>query len=238
MRALVLEPQSVEPEGMLGYWIECASTILSLANYFCNYIRFKLYSVGIFTRCYYLRRARIHAFIKGCTRAWNYIGLNEFQETGVTSAEPVSAKSVVLVVSLARWTKKTHKYLPFWMVFTQLLFLLLISYKTMQFNIRVVFITAVLAAAPALSASVTAFAGAGCTGSIVSSASIGTGCLVFTNGGSARSWSYSGVPHSIAFFESGGAHDGCTNGAFETLGAGSGCATAPAGFNIESASVS
>lgn len=99
----------------------------------------------------------------------------------------------------------------------------------MQFNIRVVFITAVLAAAPALSASVTAFAGAGCTGSIVSTGSIGTGCLAFTNGGSARSWSYSGVPHSIAFYESGGGHDDCTNGAFETLGAGSGCATAPAG---------
>ncbi|KAE9385297.1 hypothetical protein BT96DRAFT_601352 [Gymnopus androsaceus JB14] len=124
------------------------------------------------------------------------------------------------------------------MVFTQLLFLLLISYKTMQFNIRVVFITAVLAAAPALSASVTAFAGAGCTGTIVSTGSIGTGCLAFTNGGSARSWSYSGVPHSIAFYESGGGHDDCTNGAFETLGAGSGCATAPAGFNIESALVS
>ncbi|KAJ7642355.1 hypothetical protein DFH06DRAFT_1334232 [Mycena polygramma] len=57
-------------------------------------------------------------------------------------------------------------------------------------------------------------------------------------GGSTKSISYSGVPNSISFFISGGGHDACTNGAQLTRGGGSGCATAPAGVNWESISVS
>ena len=51
---------------------------------------------------------------------------------------------------------------------------------------------------------------------------------VTTNGGSARSISYSGVPNQILFYESGGAHDACTNGN-QASASGSGCSTAPAG---------
>ncbi|KAJ6540753.1 hypothetical protein B0H19DRAFT_1269294 [Mycena capillaripes] len=59
-------------------------------------------------------------------------------------------------------------------------------------------------------------------------------CIFFTNGGSAKSFGYSGVPNQIPFFESGGAHDICSNGAFLMLGGGSGCGTASDGFNVES----
>ncbi|KAJ7457306.1 hypothetical protein FB451DRAFT_1556318 [Mycena latifolia] len=110
----------------------------------------------------------------------------------------------------------------------------------MHFN-AVFIATALLAsAAPALSATITAFAGAGCTGAITSvdsNAAAGQ-CVFFTNGGSAKSFGYSGVPNSISFFKSGGPNDRCTNGAFLTLGGGSGCGTAPAGFNVESVSLS
>ncbi|KAJ6529784.1 hypothetical protein B0H19DRAFT_1274171 [Mycena capillaripes] len=61
---------------------------------------------------------------------------------------------------------------------------------------------------------------------------------LLTNGGSAKSIGYSGVPNQIDFFGSGGAHDVCSNGATLVLGGGSGCGTAPAGFNFESVSLS
>ncbi|KAJ7480793.1 hypothetical protein FB451DRAFT_1365190 [Mycena latifolia] len=105
----------------------------------------------------------------------------------------------------------------------------------MQFN--VVFIATVLlaSAAPALSATITAFAGAGCTGSIIplNSTAVAGSCIIFTNPVLPKSIGYSGV-QQISFFESGGAHDACSHGPFLILGGGSGCATAPAGFNIES----
>ena len=74
------------------------------------------------------------------------------------------------------------------------------------------------------------FAGAGCSGSVIATSSGATSgeCIWLSNGGSARSISYSGVPHQIQFFESGGAHDVCKNG-FQASASGSGCSTAPAG---------
>ena len=96
----------------------------------------------------------------------------------------------------------------------------------MQF--RVLFTTVALVTA-ANAATVTFFTGAGCTGSVVGSLSAGSGeCVFITNGGSGRSVSFSDVPHQIQFFESGGAHDECTNG-FQATASGSGCSTAPAG---------
>ncbi|KAJ7155591.1 hypothetical protein C8R46DRAFT_1040959 [Mycena filopes] len=106
----------------------------------------------------------------------------------------------------------------------------------MQFTIFVV--AALLAASPALAGDFTFFTGAGCTGSIFASANdVPTGdCVFLTNGGSAKSIGYSNVPNQINFFESGGAHDGCSNGATLTMGGPNGCATAPDGFNWESLS--
>ncbi|KAJ7440546.1 hypothetical protein FB451DRAFT_1415160 [Mycena latifolia] len=86
--------------------------------------------------------------------------------------------------------------------------------------------TALLAsAAPALSATITAFAGAGCTGAITSLNSSAVGCITFTNGGLPKSIGYSGA-NQISFFD----HDACSNGAFLTIDSGSGCVTAPAGY--------
>ncbi|THU84375.1 hypothetical protein K435DRAFT_870323 [Dendrothele bispora CBS 962.96] len=107
---------------------------------------------------------------------------------------------------------------------------------TMQLNRDFVFVaTALLAlASPAMSATIQFFAGADCTGSSIGTITAGSGeCVFLTNGGSARSIRFSGVPNQISFFISGGAHDICTNGANLTL-TGSGCSTAPAGVNWES----
>ncbi|KAJ7616053.1 hypothetical protein FB45DRAFT_873333 [Roridomyces roridus] len=55
-------------------------------------------------------------------------------------------------------------------------------------------------------------------------------CVFLKNGGSAKSISFSGVPHHVNFFvESGGKHDKCTNGPAVVKESGSGCATGPAG---------
>ncbi|KAH9478954.1 hypothetical protein JR316_0009417 [Psilocybe cubensis] len=93
-------------------------------------------------------------------------------------------------------------------------------------------------ASVAMSATVTGFAGADCTGAIVATGSGGSGVCLTLGASSVKSISYSGVPHSIQFFVSGGGHDNCTNGSQLTLGAGSGCGTAPAGFNWESVAIS
>ncbi|KAJ7858409.1 hypothetical protein B0H14DRAFT_3447324 [Mycena olivaceomarginata] len=108
----------------------------------------------------------------------------------------------------------------------------------MQFN--VVFITtAILASASlAMSATVTGFSGAGCTGTKGKSFSVPAGECFTLGAGSTKSIKYSGVPKGIKLFISGGGHDACTNGATTSRGGGSGCATAPAGVNWESVSVS
>jgi hypothetical protein len=99
----------------------------------------------------------------------------------------------------------------------------------MQFNI--VFIaTALLASASlAMSATITGFAGAGCTGTQGESFDVPSGECFTLGSGSTKSISYSGVPSRIEFYISGGLHDSCTNGASLVLGGGSGCGTAPAG---------
>ncbi|KAF9477081.1 hypothetical protein BDN70DRAFT_934501 [Pholiota conissans] len=107
----------------------------------------------------------------------------------------------------------------------------------MQFNIT--FITAALlaSASMAMSATIVGFAGADCTGAqVFSSGASSRECLTLGSA-SVKSISYSGVPSSIQFYVSGGGHDACTNGSSLTRGAGSGCATAPAGFNWESVGV-
>ena len=82
----------------------------------------------------------------------------------------------------------------------------------------------------AAAATIKWFSGAGCTGSVIATSSGATSglCIWLTNGGSARSISFTGVPRQIQFFESGGAHDICKNG-FQASASGSGCSTAPAG---------
>ncbi|KAJ7900885.1 hypothetical protein B0H13DRAFT_2336301 [Mycena leptocephala] len=108
----------------------------------------------------------------------------------------------------------------------------------MQFN--VVFITTALLASAslAMSAEVTGFAGADCTGTKGETFHVPAGECFTLGGGSTKSIKYSGVPNNIKFFISGGHHDACTNGANKVHNNGHGCATAPAGVNWESVSVS
>ncbi|KAJ8083634.1 hypothetical protein PM082_009509 [Marasmius tenuissimus] len=105
----------------------------------------------------------------------------------------------------------------------------------MQFKPAFVATALLACASPAMSATLQWFSGAGCTGSIIGTSNGATSgeCIWLTNGGSARSISYSGVPNQISFFISGGGHDQCTNGASLTA-SGSGCQTAPSGVNWES----
>ncbi|KAJ7627385.1 hypothetical protein FB45DRAFT_1029730 [Roridomyces roridus] len=106
----------------------------------------------------------------------------------------------------------------------------------MQFNLAFIASAVLVAASPVLGANFVWFSGAGCTGSVVASESNvpANDCVGLANGGSAKSISYSGVPNTVEFFKSGGGNDFCTNGAALTFGGGSGCATAPNGFNLES----
>ncbi|KAJ7627459.1 hypothetical protein FB45DRAFT_868676 [Roridomyces roridus] len=101
----------------------------------------------------------------------------------------------------------------------------------MQFNLALLTSALLVAVSPVLGADFVWFSGAGCTGSVIArSPGVTPGeCVWLTNGGSAKSISYSGVPNHANFFESGGAHDVCSNGATIVTGGGSGCATGPAG---------
>ncbi|THU76130.1 hypothetical protein K435DRAFT_879665 [Dendrothele bispora CBS 962.96] len=100
----------------------------------------------------------------------------------------------------------------------------------MQLNFVFVATALLASASPAMSATLQWFSGADCTDSIIgtSNGASSNERIFLTNGGSAKSISYSGVPKDISFFISGGAHDKCTNGSSLTR-SGSGCATAPAG---------
>ncbi|KAJ6470857.1 hypothetical protein C8R45DRAFT_1218141 [Mycena sanguinolenta] len=107
----------------------------------------------------------------------------------------------------------------------------------MQFNAAFIATALLASALSAMSqVTVTAFVGADCTGSIlaVSNGAPAGECQFLTLGGSSKSFGYSGVPNEILFYESGGEHDACTNGASVVDSAGSGCANGPAGFNLES----
>ncbi|KJA17394.1 hypothetical protein HYPSUDRAFT_57738 [Hypholoma sublateritium FD-334 SS-4] len=107
----------------------------------------------------------------------------------------------------------------------------------MQFNVAFIATSLFASASLAMSATVTGFTGAGCTGDVGESFDIPTGFCFTLGHGSVKSISYSGVPNEIQFFVSGGGHDSCTNGASFALGGGSGCGTAPDGFNFESAQI-
>ncbi|KAJ7620396.1 hypothetical protein FB45DRAFT_930119 [Roridomyces roridus] len=106
----------------------------------------------------------------------------------------------------------------------------------MQLNIALIASAVLMAASPVLGANFVWFSGGGCTGSVVSTNdNVPTlDCIGLANGGSAKSISYSGVPSFVDFYKSGGGNDFCTNGATLSFGGGSGCATAPDGFNLES----
>ena len=98
-------------------------------------------------------------------------------------------------------------------------------------QLKVTFLSSgLLVAVPALAINVVAFFGADCTGDVVYSRSdaIIDQCYSLCSN-SAKSSSHSSVPSQAQFFESGGAHNSCTNGATLVLGGSSGCATAPAG---------
>ncbi|KAF7368049.1 hypothetical protein MSAN_00870800 [Mycena sanguinolenta] len=107
----------------------------------------------------------------------------------------------------------------------------------MQFNI--VFITTALLASAslAMSAKVTGFAGADCSGEKGETFTVSAGECFTLGHGSTKSIRYHGVPSEIKLFKSGGGHDSCTNGAQLIRHDGHGCATAPAGFNWESVDV-
>ncbi|KAK7458024.1 hypothetical protein VKT23_009932 [Stygiomarasmius scandens] len=107
----------------------------------------------------------------------------------------------------------------------------------MQFKSTFISIALLALASPAMSATITGFAGAGCTGAIVATGSGSSGTCLTLGSGSVRSISFSGVTGTISFFESGGLHDNCSNGSQQTLGGPSGCSTAPTGFNWESVSL-
>ncbi|KAJ7085517.1 hypothetical protein B0H15DRAFT_1023521 [Mycena belliarum] len=106
----------------------------------------------------------------------------------------------------------------------------------MQFNIAFITSALLAAAMPAMSAKLTFFEGADCTGSSlpISTGSKPGDCVFLTHGGSSKSIKYSNVPNKIQFFISGGKHDKCTNGFAAVRSNGAGCETAPAGVNWES----
>ena len=100
----------------------------------------------------------------------------------------------------------------------------------MQFNVAFVAAALLSSASLAMSATVTGFAGADCSGSVeFGPVGVSTNECLTLGGGSVKSISYSGVPSQIQFFESGGQHDSCTNGPQLVRGGGSGCANAPTG---------
>ncbi|KDR83301.1 hypothetical protein GALMADRAFT_1349721 [Galerina marginata CBS 339.88] len=107
----------------------------------------------------------------------------------------------------------------------------------MQFNINLLATALLASASLAMSATITGFAGADCTGTQGQSFNVPSRECFSLGGGSTKSIRYSGVPSEIEFYISGGGHDSCTNGAQLTLGGGSGCATAPTGVNWESVAV-
>ncbi|PPQ70587.1 hypothetical protein CVT25_012009 [Psilocybe cyanescens] len=107
----------------------------------------------------------------------------------------------------------------------------------MKFNVFVIASALLASASMAMSATITGFAGADCTGNKGKSFNVPANECFSYGADSFKSIKYSGVPNQIKFFISGGHHDSCTHGANLTRGGGSGCATAPAGVNWESVSV-
>ncbi|PPQ70589.1 hypothetical protein CVT25_012011 [Psilocybe cyanescens] len=106
----------------------------------------------------------------------------------------------------------------------------------MKFNVLVIASALLASASVAMSATITGFAKADCTGTKGKSFNVKPNECSTLRGDSAKSIRYSGVPNQIKFFIS-GPHDICTR-ANLTRGGGSGCATAPPGFNWESVLIS
>ncbi|KAF9524389.1 hypothetical protein CPB83DRAFT_861277 [Crepidotus variabilis] len=104
----------------------------------------------------------------------------------------------------------------------------------MQFNTAFIATALLASASLAMSARITGWAGADCTGQQGQSFDLSAPVCFTLGGGSTKSIQYSGVPNRIDFYVSGGGHDSCTNGSQGFRGGGSGCANAPAGFNWES----
>ncbi|KAF7307643.1 Membrane metallo-endopeptidase-like 1 [Mycena indigotica] len=153
------------------------------------------------------------------------------------------AYSIVLIVVIVGITKRlytalfTHldKYLAASTIFPQ--FLLLKQAETSNPTMQLfTLLTSVMLVASANAATVKWFEGADCTGTLLTTSNgAGSGdCIFLTNGGSARSISWSGVPHEIQFFQSGGGSDKCKGKPQFTSSKSSGCSTAPTGHNWES----
>ncbi|PPQ70588.1 hypothetical protein CVT25_012010 [Psilocybe cyanescens] len=100
----------------------------------------------------------------------------------------------------------------------------------MQFSVFVIASALLASASVAMSATITGFAGADCTGTQGKSFDVPANECSNLGGDSAKSIRYSGVPNQIKFFLSGGSHDSCAS-VYLTLGGGSGCATAPPSVN-------
>jgi len=104
----------------------------------------------------------------------------------------------------------------------------------MQLN--VVFIATAVLASASLGMSqttVTLFDGADCTGN-ESNFNLQTPFCLSLGTGSTKSIAYTNVVNDIEFFVNDDNHNSCTNGPQTIFGSGSGCGTAPDGFNWES----
>ncbi|KAF7325442.1 hypothetical protein MKEN_00392500 [Mycena kentingensis (nom. inval.)] len=105
----------------------------------------------------------------------------------------------------------------------------------MRFTLALTALAACVASTSAVT--VAWYEGADCTGELYYSDPAVQVGQCYGYGGlpvsSHKSIYFEGVPHEIHAFVSGGPHDSCSNG-YHAKGTGSGCLTAPAGFNWES----
>ncbi|KAJ7095524.1 hypothetical protein C8R44DRAFT_989466 [Mycena epipterygia] len=104
----------------------------------------------------------------------------------------------------------------------------------MQFNVVLIATALLVSASPVMSATITFFNGAGCTGSVITVSS-GPGECISVLASSAKSITYSGVPTTLTYFT--GAN--CTGSDINVIiGPGECIPTPAAGFNFESVSFS
>ncbi|KAH9478958.1 hypothetical protein JR316_0009421 [Psilocybe cubensis] len=88
-----------------------------------------------------------------------------------------------------------------------------------------------------MSATITGFSGADCTGTQGESFNVIVGECFSLGGQSTKSFQYTDVPTQSQYYASGGQHDSCTGTPSSIMPGGTGCATAPNGLNWESVSV-
>ncbi|KAF9472534.1 hypothetical protein BDN70DRAFT_900468 [Pholiota conissans] len=103
------------------------------------------------------------------------------------------------------------------------------KFSVMQFNTFFIVTTLIVSAPWAMSATISGFAEANCTGNPIISGTASPGECISTGSIGVRSFSYSGVPNKIEFFILTGVIGQCLNGAELVLDGGSGCGTAPVG---------